>query len=286
MKIKVNQLKAIFQKYQEHLQIKYLSDLIIRGNAFLSNDIVMPDHIPQLEENNIEEVKIYYEHTVYKYLCGEFPNSFRKPTQKMNFLQFDRYLEMLNSINNQSKRKRYVKMVGDIYGIDSKEGTRTSIIAHDESVDYKKWNSLKRNMDKDHIFYFRSSEVPIVIFVDLSNRADSKYVERFTKNTDLISIMVSKVGDRKEIIAPDFIPTEDVISVTDPNLLLEEYIKSNARLIIIGEQLNDSYKKALISIRKYDRFVRMLVVPTLDRSNLDHFFKQVHLVYNTDRWEE
>ena len=62
-------------------------------------------------------------------------------------------------------------------------------------------------------------------------------------------------------------------------------IEYEAKLIIIGEVLNKSYKDALISVKRYDKYVRMMVIPQIDHTNLDHFFKQVSLVYNSNRWE-
>jgi hypothetical protein len=286
MKLKITHLKKLFAKYDERLNIKYFSDLVFRGNAFLHNDILLPDHVKQLEVHGIKEVEVFCDRNLYECLSGEFPQEFRKYFGKMTFIEMDRHLEMLNAANTQSRRKRYIQMVGDIYGIDPAEGKRIIVVAHNEIVDYRKWNILKRSLDRDHTFYYRNSEVPIMIFVDLSKHADSAYVEKFKKNTDLISLLVSKIDEFNNIIAPDFIPTEDVISVTDPAKLLEEYIKSNVRLIIIGEKLNDSYKVALVNVRKYDKYVRMLVVPALDHGDLPHFFKQVSLVYNVDRWVE
>ncbi|MBN1534993.1 MAG: hypothetical protein JXA20_20160 [Spirochaetes bacterium] len=286
MKLKITHLKRLFSKYDERLNIKYFSDLVFRGNAFLHNDILLPGHITQLEVHGIKEVEVFYDRNLYECLTIEFPHDFRKPYGKMTFIEMDRHLEMLNNANTQSRRKRYVQMVGDIYGIDPNEGKRIIVVAHNEIVDYRKWNVLKRSLDREHTFCYRNSEVPIMIFVDLSKHTDGGYVEKFKKNTDLISLMVSKIDETNNIIAPDFIPTEDVISVTDPANLLEEYIKNNVRLIIIGEQLNDSYKIALVNVRKYDKYVRMLVVPALNHSDLPHFFKQVSLVYNVDRWVE
>jgi len=286
MKLKIEHLQRLFDKYDEKLQIKYFSDLVIRGNCFLPNDIVLPEHVNQLIEYGITEIEIIYDRTLYGCLSSEFPAEFRKPFGKLSFLELDRHLEVLNSANAQSRRKRYIHMVGDIYSLDPSEGKRIVLVGHNEIIDYRKWNVVKRNIERDHVFYYRNSESAIIIFVDLSVPTDGGYVERFKKSTDLISLLVSKIHDFDNVISPDFMPTEDVISVTDPENLLEEYIKSNARLIIIGEQLNDAYKKALINLRKYDKFVRMLVVPTLDHHNLNHFFKQVSLVYNVDRWEE
>ena len=61
--------------------------------------------------------------------------------------------------------------------------------------------------------------------------------------------------------------------MTEPETLLEEYIRSNARLIIIGEKLDDSYKRALLQVRNYDKFVRLMVVPVLDHKNMHGFFQ-------------
>jgi hypothetical protein len=110
------------------------------------------------------------------------------------------------------------------------------------------------------------------------------YIERFKINTDLISLIVSRSQEPAHFISPDFIPTEDVVSVTDPASLLEEYIRINARLIIIGEKLEETEKRALLRVRNYDKFVRLLVVPVLTHQSIDDFFRQVKLVYNYDRW--
>lgn len=286
MKISVDHLERLFEKYEEKLQIKYFSDLVVRGNCYLASDIVLPEHMKHLKDQQIQEIDIFYDRKLYEYLSSEFPATFRKPFGRLSFLELDRHLEMLNTVNGQTRRKRYIQMVGEVYGMDSVEGKRIILIGHNEMIDFRKWNGVKRNIDRDYQFYYRNSEVSIIVFVDLSMPGGSGYVEKFKKSTDLISLLVSKIQDFDDIIAPDFLPTEDVISVTDPSLLLEEYIKSNARLIIIGEQLNDSYKRALINVRKYDKYVRMLVVPALDHRNLNHFFKQVTLVYNVDRWAE
>ncbi|MCU0845993.1 MAG: hypothetical protein MUC76_13835, partial [Spirochaetes bacterium] len=83
---------------------------------------------------------------------------------------------------------------------------------------------------------------------------------------------------------PDFIPAEDTISVNDPDNLLDVYRGTNARLIIIGETISDSYKRSLLQVKQYDKFVRMMVVPNINPGDIDHFLKQVKMVYNSDRW--
>ncbi|HOO72291.1 MAG TPA: hypothetical protein PK926_11065 [Spirochaetota bacterium] len=281
----VEQLDQLFERYpQSDLDLKYFDRLSIRGQNFLTADLVLKSHIDVLRQNKIGEIEVFYTPVMYEFLCEEFPETYRRPVGRISFVDMDRYLETLDDINTHSHRKRFISIVGDIYGIDHKEGKRIKILCHGDKLNYRKWNTIKREVSKNQQFLYRNSEWTIIVFVNLSLTADEDYVERFKKNTDLISILVSKKQECNEEISPDFVPTEDVISVTDPDRLLAEYISGNARLIIIGENLNDSYKKALLDVRRYDKYVRMIVVPSLDHKNLDHFLRQVKLVYNSDRW--
>jgi len=285
MKLSLEQLERLFERYPNaELDLKYFEKISLKSQKFLIADLVLKGHLDVLRQNRIDEIEVFYTPVMYDFISQEFPESFRKPYGKFNFMEMDRHLEMLEEVNTHSHRKRFIIQVGDVYGIDHSEGKRVIILGHDEKLNYRKWNTIKRDINKNQQFQYRHSEWGIIVFVNLSMDADEGYVERFKKNMDLISILVSRKKECNEDIAPDFLPTSDVVSVTDPEKLLSEYVSSNAKLIIIGENLNDSYKKALLDIRRYDKFVRMMVVPALDYRNLDHFIKQVKLVYNSDRW--
>jgi len=285
MKVTIQQLSHLFAKYGESIEIKYFDDIVITGNCYLSTDLVLPAHLPRLTESGMTELEVFYTPGLYENLSKEFPVEFRQPYGRLMMSDMDKLLEELRNANSQSKRKRYLRMIGDIYGVDMSLGKRVIHLRHNEPLDFKKWNNLKRVVDRNQLFLYRSSEVAIIIFVDLKVARQKEYIERFKINTDLISLIVSKSQEPGNIIAPDFIPTEDVISVTEPGILLEEYIRSNAKLIIIGEKLNDFYKRALLQVRNYDKFVRLLVLPALDHQRNAHdFFQQVKLVYRNDRW--
>jgi hypothetical protein len=285
MKVTIQQLSHLFAKYGESIEIKYFDDIVITGNCYLSTDLVLPAHLPRLTESGMTDLEVFYTPGLYEHLSKEFPAEFRKPYGRLLMSDMDKLLEDLRNANAQSKRKRYLRMVGDIYGVDMSLGKRVIHLRHNEPLDFRKWNNLKGVIDRNQLFLYRNSEVAIIIFVDLKVARQKEYIERFKINTDLISLIVSKSQEPGNIIAPDFIPTEDVISVTEPGILLEEYIRSNARLIIIGEKLDDFYKRALLQVRNYDKFVRLLVVPALDHQRNAHdFFQQVKLVYRNDRW--
>jgi hypothetical protein len=284
MKVTVDQLDHLYNQYGEEVQLRYLNDQKILATKMLADTIILPNHVPLFRQARLRSIEVVYDPVSYQYLQREFPAQFRPAYQTLGYMDFDRHLEILERASLASHRERYVTVVGDIYAPDPLTGRRSVVLQHNDKVTYRNWNTLKRNLDRNIRIPFRNSEVAIIILVNLTMDAETEYVERFRKNTDLITIMVSNRTDYAREIAPDFIPTEDIISVTDPTNLLETYIESNARLIIIGENINESYKQALIKVKRFDKFVRMMVVPSIDHSNLDHFFKQMALVYNSDRW--
>lgn len=284
MKVAVSHLNHLFKKYKDSIQTNFLNGVFTPDHHFLIEDKVLESQIKILKKNRISEIEVVYTQAFYNYLSTEFPAYYRKPFNQLRYMEFDKHLEELNSINIHSGRKRYLRLVGDLYGLD-REGKREVLAGHDQLIGYDRWNYIKRHIKKDQKIYFRNSEVSIIIFVNLSKQDGAAYVNKFKKNTDLISLMVSHENKSSEKIAPDFVPTEDVISVTNPENLLDEYKKSNARLIIIGEKPDESYKRALLKVKRYDKFVRMIVVPELDHRNLGHFFREVKLIYNSDKWD-
>jgi hypothetical protein len=285
MKLTIDHLARLFEKYADTVEIRYFNDVKVNDEShFISGDLVLPGHLKLFSERDISELEICYAPAMYELLSREFPIEFRNPYGRAALAQMDRLLENLRNANVQSKRKRYLKMVGDVYGTDSHTGRQAMLLEHDELLDYRKWNNLKRDVDRNHLFLYRNSELSVIIFVNLILGDRKIYIERFKINTDLISLIVTRCREMEHCISPDFNPTEDVVSVTDPSVLMEEYIRTNARLIIIGERLEDADKRALLQIRNYDKFVRLLVVPSLDHRNIKDFLTQVKLVYNYDRY--
>jgi hypothetical protein len=285
MKVSLQHLFPLWKKYNtDFLQMTFLNDFSLQNKRFRSGHIIHLNDLEFMNAYNLDFADIRFDEKIYALLSTEYPAVFRKPYGVMDFIKMDRHLEVLQNINTLSKRKRYAVIVGEIYGTNPTTGARVVLATHNDSIDYKRWNDIKRFINKEQKFYYRNSECAILIFVNMTPDAETDYLERFKKNTDLVTSIVSRKKDTKTLIAPDFLPTEDVISVTDPGRLLEEYVRSNARLIIIGESLSESYKKALLQVKSYDKFVRMMVVQFVDQRAIDHFLLQVKLVYNSDRW--
>ena len=284
MKISVEQLYKLFAEISIP-SVKYLTEIVLPGQTFLPNDLVIRDHLPILTRNSFETVDVLFSMDLYNKLSDCFPVQYRRPYGTLDYTSMDRLLEEIEQVNSRSQRKRNICIINEIYDIDSSSGRRITLIRHNETMDYSKWNSIKRSIPRQTSLCYRHSEVPIIVFVDMGMESEREYVDRFKQNTDLICLLVSRQGAMTGLIAPDFIPTCDVISVTDPDSLLDEYRNSNARMIIIGDELNDLYRTALRGVMNYDRYVRLMVVPRMDHSRVDHLMKQIQLVYNSNRWE-
>jgi len=285
MKVSLEQLKVLWRKYnQDFLRCSYFSAFTLRGRKFHAEDEIQAGDLAYFEECGYPQVEINYVESFYNLLSAEFPLEYRRPYGTMDFINVDRYLDILNNTNKLSRRKRFIYVVGDVYSIDTVNGKHVILFGHNEPLDYKTWNEKKRQVSKDQKFNYRNSECGVILFVNMKPNAETNYIERFKKNTDLVTSIVTRKRDSRVEIAPDFIPAEDTISVNDPDNLLDVYRGTNARLIIIGETISDSYKRSLLQVKQYDKFVRMMVVPNINPGDIDHFLKQVKMVYNSDRW--
>jgi len=285
MIVVVKQIEKLLNLYHDKIDIQYLEDYRFRGHRFNEGDIIILENLSVFSFNKIDEINVKFSEKLYYYLVKEFGKEYREYSSTASFYEMDKKLENFKIINKKSNRKRHFLIHGDIFKNSTNQNSENLILNHGEKLDYENWNLIKKNLNKKELMKYRTSETGILIFVDMTETDEVTYVDKFKKNTDLISVMVSERDIKGETISKDFQPIYDVNSVTNYDNLLPEYIKTNSRMIIIGEPLTDKHKKALMSVRKYDPYVRMMVVPTLDHNKLDHFFKTVKYVYNGDRWE-
>ncbi len=285
MKVKVRQLIDVKDQHPQ-FSCRVLLDVTVKGRKYRNNQELYKDDLVFMDRAGQDSLEIIYDEIVYSYLSTTFPVEFRIPYSSMEFYDIDRHLEELDNINGYTKRKRFLYHIGETYTDDPNSLIPSRVLTHNEPLDYKKWNQVKRNISKNKKIFYRNSENGIIVFVNLQPNVDSNFVGRFKKNTDLVTTLVSRKKDSSVEISPDFIPMEDVISVTNPDDILDVYQKTCARLVIIGESLNDNYKRVLLKVREYDKFARMMVVPTIDLHNVEHLLMQIKMVYNSERWEE
>lgn len=288
MNIDILKLQYIIKKHADEFKCLYINDTVIDGKKYKAGTEVVLIHITQLLQNGIKELEIEYNVTLYEYLNKEYPIEYRKPVQLFDFATLEQSLIELEHVNTRSKRKRFFYLIGDIYRILSDGKTYPSeIILHNgEKLDFKKLSSVKRYIENQQKFFIRYSENGIIIFggADIENYVDEK--DNFQKKIDLIGSMLSHKFDKKFEIFPDFVPNKDIYKVDDPARLTEEYIKTNARLIVFKETLTGAQKEALLQVKRYDPFVRMMVLPPINQNNIGDILLQIKMVYKNDYWKK
>ena len=72
--------------------------------------------------------------------------------------------------------------------------------------------------------------------------------------------------------------------MSDPAELLKTYSEENARLIVLGDQMNESYKAALLEVKKYDRFARFMIATDIDPDQCEILLAKIKKAYNTDKY--
>ncbi|MCK5269014.1 MAG: hypothetical protein KAR07_12615, partial [Spirochaetes bacterium] len=228
-----------------------------------------------------DNVDMIYNEKLMSYLRKEFKDQYRLPYEQISFFQMDKTISAFKEINKKSMRQRKLISLSEIY---KKEGSAiTVLIEYGEEVDFAKWNNIKTKIDKKQRFDVKYDENGIIVFVDLRPEGEN-YLQRFYKNSDLVTSLVGRKTSDSIRISPDFIRETDVYTVDDPTVLLDEYIKKKARLILIGDTLSPDYKNALAKVKTYDKFARFMLAMNIDQRNLDSFLEQVKKSYCSDNF--
>ena len=80
-------------------------------------------------------------------------------------------------------------------------------------------------------------------------------------------------------ISSEFNELTDIWTVNDPAMLLETYIETNAKLIVIGDSLNETYRSALLKVREYDKYARFFVVNNIDPTDSKELLINIRNAY-------
>ncbi len=285
MKIETKKLLYLINKYIDEFSCVYYSDVAIEGKKFKAGSEVLLLDVNHLIKSGVKEIEIRYNVTLYEYLTREFPGDYRRPVRWVDYGAMNRILEELDLANAQSRRKRFLYVVGDVYRSDRKTAMKEIVFRHDEKLDAQKWKANRIYIDGQEKFFLRDSEIGIIVCGTIKSE---EFVDEsgYRRKMDLLGMMLAHRYDKKFEVSPDFIPNTDIHRVNSPDRLLEEYIKTNAKLIVIGDTVTTRDKEALIQVKRHDPYVRMMVSPPLSPDNADHVLLQIKMMYNTDRWEK
>ena len=239
--------------------------------------------IPALKKEGVKEINLKFSNLLYKSLTYHCPEYFKNPSAILTFMQIDKIITTYEKINRISKRKRYISFMYELYG--SEGYLEEPVVKFAEQMDVTKWNFIKRKIKKDAQLPILYSEIGIIVLVDLTQKTDENYIERFKKNTDLCTTLAQRKADNSNFIfSPEFNTITDIWAVNDTDELLDTYIKSNAKLIILGDKINERYKAALLEIKKYDRFARFIITTSIDANDCNSLLAGVKKAYNKDNY--
>lgn len=239
--------------------------------------------IQQLKEDGAREIDLYFSSLLYKSLVVCCPENFRNPSSVKSLFEIDRIITTFENINRTCKRKRYISFLYELYGPDYLN--EDPIIRYEEPVDFHKWNAIKRSLKKNAQLPVLFSERGIIVFVDLTNKSDLKYIERFKINTDICTILTQRKPEYANFsFSPDFNTMTDIWTVNNPDDLLDTYIQNNAKLIILGDKLNEYYKSALLKVKRYDKYARFIVTTDVIPENPGSLLNAIKKAYNKDNY--
>lgn len=286
MIVEIKKLQYLINKYTDEFNCFYQNDTVIDGKKHRAGSEVLLIDLNQLMKTGVKELEVQYNVTLYEYLIREYPVEYRRPARWVDSATLERILTDLEQVNAQSKRKRFLYIVGDVYRSEAKAGQQEIALRHGDRLDIQKWKGIKIHIVSGQKFFLRDSEIGIIIFGSVRSEDYVDDKDGYRKKIDLVGSMLSHKFDKKFEISPDFIPNKDVYRVETPGKLAEEYISTDAKLIAFNENLTAQQKEALLQVKRYDPFVRMMVIPPLSPDKIDDILIQMKMVYNTDRWKK
>jgi len=282
MQVRIQDALGVFSRFgPQNVPLVFLTDVRLRGDGgavkrFPRGTRFDNEVAEVLQQLNISEVDFLYTEKLSLALRRLYPERYRAPFATLSFVELDKSLHALQAINRKSNRRREIVSGMELYRRNEKK--LEVLLEYGQTISAAFWNDLKTRVEKKQRFDIRFSESGIIVFVDLRPEGGN-YLQRFYRNSDLVTSLVGQRSDEHVRIAPDFNGELDVFAVDDPDKLLDTYINRNARLIIIGDELSEDYKVALAKVKGYDPFARFMLATNIDQGHLDSFLIQVKKSY-------
>lgn len=288
MKIQLDEALRLTEKYgSEDVPLIFLNDMYLStGAGMLQLSQGMKFDLTQADmmmNANLKEFEIVFTEKILAKLITNFPDRYRYPLGRLEFMDLDRLIDTLDAANRMTKRKRNVISSTEIYK-KSANGMYETTLRYGEKLSYNRWNEIKSRLGRNSSIDYRLDEVGIIVFI-IMRPGESNYMQKFMNNTELISLIVEHKDEFDITISPDFNPNVDIYPVNSKSDLLQTYVDKKARLIVIGDELNEEYKMALAQVKHYDRYARMMVVKNPSPSQKREILATIKKVYNQNLWD-
>lgn len=246
------------------------------------NSPVDLDLIKSCREAGLEKVNLIYSKDLLKKLNVIAPTEYRMAYALDRLAIVGRLLRLLQDESKNSGRERAIISSEDVYK-DPKKGDYSLLLSFGEKLSGRKWHKLKKLKGKDWRLSYRYNEHGILVLIDLRPRGGD-YLQRFFKNSRLISVFKGGKGKKPLRLSPEMAPGGDIHIVDDHRDLLKLYKKHSARLIVVGDALAEDYKRALVKVKEYDRYARFMLAANVDEMEEAEFIKGVALNYHRNPW--
>ncbi|MCX8029224.1 MAG: hypothetical protein N2712_04425 [Brevinematales bacterium] len=286
MKISIQEALTIKERYGDEVPViyskdSYFLDRITKSEIRLFQGMIFDyEHYEILSRNNINEIDVVFSELLFAKLTSNFPEKYRPPLYIKGFIDFDRYISAIDDANRVSKRKRFAISATELLFKNQ------VILRYNEEITFEKWNKLKIYIDKKAEIPFYSSERGILL-VTLTNASDSNYLQKFFLHSEAVALFVEKVSKLNFNIAPDFNSQTDILTATKEEEVIEKYIKTNVRLVVIVDKnIDEKYKNMILKLRTYDRFVRFSAITDLSPINESEVLKAIKKSYLSEPFLE
>lgn len=291
MIVLIDDILTLIKNNPEDFEFIPIQDIRLKSNAKIwsSGERIPDEKMGEFKDQGVKQIDLAFSNTLYKMLVIYCPERYKEPSSVKTFIEIDKIVTKYDQLNKLSQRQRYISFLCEIYS--TKDNIYEPIFRFNEPINFQKWNSIKPYIKKDIKLPILYNEIGIIVFVDLTcnnhNNGDSThdYIERFKKNVDLCSILTQRKSDNDNIqISPEFNIMTDIWTVNEPGKLLETYINRNARLIVVGDKINDEYKSALLNLKKYDKYARYIVATDINPDDAKGLLQNIKKAYHTDNY--
>jgi len=287
MKIKLSELMILSEKYGEELDLILLKDLHFNVDTkyveLKAGSQFDPSYYESYKRLNLNEIDIKYDEKLYAKLISNFGNSYRQPDSRKTVIELDRIIDYLETMNLSSKRKRSVISYSEIYKKDSR-GYEEPLVYFGEKLDKIRWNQVKIRLNRNTYINYKIDEIGILIFYPLKG-GDPNYAQKFMQFTELVSMIVES---RKNGIAiyPDFDPNTDVFTANNKMELLKAYNDNRPSLVVVGGELDEECKSALIQLKQFDKYAKMILIKSPEPQKRTATLNEIKKIYSRNVWLE
>ena len=265
----------------EGFSIQLLSDVInYKGEVLLKKKKHLNyESLQGLISKHIHYIEVCQTNALMQALYLVRPSVYKRSAESLPYEAIEKRLIELDFVNRYSAHRRFL-----ICGEDILHAKGNLIFEYGETLLLSKWRKFKSLLQSQGAISIRRNEDQIGVYSNLY-LSDKKMKEKFLINVNIVYNLINiESALVKDSVFESFNAERDLIVIDYPLDLLSVYKKNNIRLVIVEDIQNPVYKKSIVSLKRYDPYVRLLFVKDKVKRNDKAFCKQVAEKYLEDLW--